>query len=607
MKTQLPQRRKKSRSSFLFTMLTFTLLLMSLTSIGVHTYAQGTWSPVIAPAPSSNGGVMLLLSDGTVITKTFSGGADGYGNVWDRLTPDSNGSYAKGTWTSIAPMHNTRLYFSSQVLKDGRVYVGGGEYGTGGSLGEVYNPLTNVWTNAPSPGKRLSDANSEILPDGKVLQALVTGDLRPTDIYNPVANTYITGPSCRGIHNESAWVKLPDNSILFVDRLSRNSERYIPATNTWIADAQVPVDLYDPYGDETGGAVLLPSGKAFFIGSTGHNALYKPSGNTNPGVWTAAADLPNTQGAPDAAAAMMVNGKVLCATSHTPSSANHFPSPTSFYEYDYLTNTFTQVNAPGGGLTLNISCYLTNMLDLPDGSVLYGQQGSLQYYIYKPNGVQLTSGKPIINKVVRTRGTNFQITGTLFNGISEGATYGDDWQMNTNYPIVRLTTGRRVYYARTFNWNRTGVMTGRLLDTAYFSLPAGIPQGTYNLTVSANGISSKAVVVTTGKTAGDLIVLEESEATTAENAVAVAADNSLRIAPNPAKNGTTVYFSLLKASQVSIAVLDMNGKATGVFINSNRQAGSQSVQLNTSSLASGIYIVRIVTSNGTINAKLVVQ
>ncbi|NOU08308.1 MAG: M48 family metalloprotease, partial [Hyphomicrobiaceae bacterium] len=41
---------------------------------------------------------------------------------------------------------------------------------------------------------------------------------------------------------------------------------------------------------------------------------------------------------------------------------------------------------------------------------------------------------------------------------TEGAAYGDDWQMSTNYPLVRLTSGGgTVYYARTFNWSSTGV------------------------------------------------------------------------------------------------------------------------------------------------------
>ncbi|MEO8088625.1 MAG: BNR-repeat neuraminidase N-terminal domain-containing protein, partial [Bacteroidota bacterium] len=239
---------------------------------GSQTISQiGAWS-VVTTAPHSSGGGMLLLSDGTVICKTFSGGADGYGNLWDKLTPNANGSYTNGTWSTLAPMTNTRLYFSAQVLKDGRVYVAGGEYGTGLQQAETYNPLTNTWTPAPSPGQNISDANSEILEDGRIVQALVAGNLKGTTIYNPTLNTFTAGPACNGIHNESAWVKLPDNSILFVDRLSTTSERYIPASNIWVTDATVPVALYDPFGDETGGALLLPDGRAFFLGSLGHTA-----------------------------------------------------------------------------------------------------------------------------------------------------------------------------------------------------------------------------------------------------------------------------------------------------------------------------------------------
>jgi hypothetical protein len=129
------------------------------------------------------------------------------------------------------------------MLMDGRVYVAGGEYGTDGyQLGahsEVYNPLTNVWTACPLEGNVISDANSEILPDGTVLQALVAGNLRITALYNPITNTYTNGPTCLGIHNESVWVKLPDNSILFVNRSSTSSERYIPS----IPEGQQKVNL----------------------------------------------------------------------------------------------------------------------------------------------------------------------------------------------------------------------------------------------------------------------------------------------------------------------------------------------------------------------------
>lgn len=459
---------------------------------GTQTIAQvGTWTALTNPCPRASGGLMLLLSDGTVMAKSNSdAGNTGYGNRWNKLTPDIHGSYANGTWSAMASMTNTRLYFSSQVLKDGRVYTAGGEYGTGGSLGEVYNPTTDTWSATANPGQTVSDANSEILPDGRVLQAVVNGSLTHTLIYDPVANTYVNGPTGLGIHNESAWVKLADNSILYVNRLSTASERYIPATNTWVADGTVPVALYDAFGDEAGAGLLLPDGRAFFLGSSGHTAYYTPTGTTAPGTWAAGPDIPANRGTPDAPAAMMVNGKILLTVSPVPTAANHFPSPTYYYEFNYLTNSFTLINTPNGSLSSNNGCYISNMLDLPNGQVLYNDQGRTTYYVYTPAGAPVASGKPVINTITPMSCTTYRITGNLFNGISEGAAYGDDWQMSTNYPIIRMTSGTNVYYAKSYNWNSTGLQRGSAADTAYFNAPVGLPLGSYSTVVTANGISS---------------------------------------------------------------------------------------------------------------------
>jgi hypothetical protein len=193
-----------------------------------------------------------------------------------------------------------------------------------------------------------------------------------TIIFDITANSWIAGPKLfRGSYqDEASWVKLPDNSILTIDPFGTHSERYLPASNTWVDDGIVPVSLYDPYGSELGAAFLLPDGRAFFLGSTGHSAYYTPSGTTSPGTWSTGPDIPDAQGTPDAAAAMMVNGKILCAVSPLPTSPDHFPSPTSFYEFDYVANAFTAINAPTGTTEDNPS-YYTTMLDLPDGTVLF--------------------------------------------------------------------------------------------------------------------------------------------------------------------------------------------------------------------------------------------
>ena len=96
---------------------------------------------------------------------------------------------------------------------------------------------------------------------------------------------------------------------------------------------------------------------------------------------------------------MMVNGKILCAVSPLPTNGNHFPSPTSFYEYDYSTNSFARVTGPTG-LTENHPSYQSLMLDLPDGSVLYTNFGT-QLYVYRPDGTPLAAGKPTITGISR--------------------------------------------------------------------------------------------------------------------------------------------------------------------------------------------------------------
>ncbi len=110
----------------------------------------GTWMPLVNVAPDTIH-VMLLLTDGTIIGK---GDADS-GRSWYKLTPDSRGSYVNGSWSRIASMHYDRFYFSSDVLRDGRVFVAGGEYGEVDDsqtyTAEVYDPISDTWTEVDPP------------------------------------------------------------------------------------------------------------------------------------------------------------------------------------------------------------------------------------------------------------------------------------------------------------------------------------------------------------------------------------------------------------------------------------------------------------------------
>jgi hypothetical protein len=459
----------------------------------------GTWTALAHQAPGSID-LMLLMSDGTVMAARSDGST--FGADWFRLTPDVHGSYVNGTWTTLASAHDTRLYYSSQVLTDGRVFVAGGEYGTGGPHAEVYDPIANTWTQIDPPAtlwnpasNSFVDSNSEITPAGKVIVMPVSPHTSGAALrYDAGTNTWTSGGHLAhgSYQDEASWVKLRDGSILTIDPFGTLSERYIPATNSWVADSTVPVALYDPFGGELGPAFILPNGNAFFFGSTGHTALYTPTGTTSPGTWVAGPDIPNGGGCPDAPGAMLVTGNILLATSPAPTSGNVFPSPTTYYEYDPVASAYTLLNAPsdvsGGGPTFS-----TAMLALPDGSVLLSHFAS-QLWVYTPSGSPLAAGKPTITNLIDNGDGSYDLVGTGFNGLSEGAAYGDDKQMSSNYPLVRLLDAfGGVYYARTYNWSTTSVQTGSALTSTELRPPANLPPGSYSLVLVANGFASDPI------------------------------------------------------------------------------------------------------------------
>jgi len=598
--------------------LSISFLALGASFFHVCNAQTGTWTALANQAPNPNQGVMLLLTDGTVICANTSG--FGYGTGWDRLTPDASGSYANGTWTSIANMNYDRTAFSSQVLPSGKVYVAGGEYGGGGSYGEVYDPVADAWTvcgNIPA-NWNIYDAPSELLYNGNVLEGPEIGAnggqiCNSILQWNPATLNYTTENPEPENHDEAAWLKLPDSTVLatgmpYPNNPSQDSTcRFVPQTNTWLVDAMTPNNIFDQWGYESGPALLLPNGKAIFFGATQYNAIYTPSGHSKTkGTWAAAANFPQISGKtvsqPDAPGAMMVNGHILLAVSPEPTSLrNEFNSPTYFVEYDYTTNTFTQVTAtiPTIGAD-NLSTAISqncDFLDLPDGTVLMGYSANdnrnpnpNQYYIYTPGSGPIAAGKPTIDGITTKNCIDYTITGKLFNGISEGCGYGDDVQNSTNYPIVRLTKGTNVYYAKTTNWNRVGaVMTDSLADTATFVLPT-IPNGTYSVVVSVNGFASNPVLLTLP------CVSTGTPQTTLEN-------NTIKVYPNP-NNGIFTIESSQLIDESIVEVYNVLGKQ--VF--RETETGTKN-ELDLSSQSSGVYFYRILNGSGALlsNGKLVIQ
>ncbi len=173
-------------------------------------------------------------------------------------------------------------------------------------------------------------------------------------------------------------------------------------------------------------------------------------------------------------------------------------APTMMFDYNPTTNTITPMDPsvmPTDLLTFlkNNADDNTSMLMLPTGQLLMSNGVNRQLYIYTPSGAgPAASSLQTISGVKDNGDGTFTLSGTQLNGISEGAFYGDDEGNSENYPLVQLTAADgSVAYARTFNWSSEGVQTGSAPETTQFVLPADTPPGTYQLTVSAAGITSQ--------------------------------------------------------------------------------------------------------------------
>ena len=300
-------------------------------------------------------------------------------------------------------------------------------------------------------------------------------------------------------NSEESWVKLPDGSILSYSILASNrsgvsqAQRYIPSIHQWEPAGVLPVPLSsdtttsEVEKNELGPAFLLPDRRVLYLGANGNTALY----NTSTVTWTAGPKVPDNLAAGDSPGAMLPNGHVIFSahplTSYT---------PTKLFDFSPATNRITPVRTPAAltQILMSTYTYVLRMLVLPTGQLLLAD-GTSQAWIFTPNGSPKPSWRPMIRSVKEDGNGTFTLTGTQLNGISEGAAYGDDAQMLTNYPIVALKNCKNgtVTYARTFNWSSTGVDTGSLLETTDFSLPPAMASGSYRLSVSASGISSRSV------------------------------------------------------------------------------------------------------------------
>jgi hypothetical protein len=464
----------------------------------------GAWTPLVNQ-PLSGVNTMLLMTDGTVMCRQDDNSADG-GRGWFRLSPDQSGDYVHGAWTTAAPMKNGRRYFASAVMADGSLFVAGGEDSDAGSellAAELYDPLGDSWTILPVPTgwSAIGDAPCCVLPDGRVLLGSIL--TTATAIFDPSTTSWMAGPNKDDPSDEETWTLLPDGTVLAVECTNHpRAEKFVPSANAWVSAGSLVVDLVQASSSEIGPAVLMPDGRVFAVGATGHTGLYLPPPNPAlPGSWIAGPDFPRDASgtqliAKDAPACLLPNGRVLCAVSPYAegTSSKGYPGPSYFFEFD--GTALALVAAPS---TSGSASYAERMLLLPTGQILLSN-GSQLVELYTPDGVPQAAWAPVVTNVGTSLapGSSYAVQGKQLNGLSQAASYGDDATMATNYPLVRLRQGNtsRVWYCRTHNHSSMGVATGAEVVSTRFDVPPSVPLGPALLEVVVNGIASNPVPIT---------------------------------------------------------------------------------------------------------------
>ena len=140
----------------------------------------------------------------------------------------------------------------------------------------------------------------------------------------------------------------------------------------------------------------------------------------------------------DAPAVLLPNGHVLCVVGAVVTGgpdAGWAGLPISFFEFDGTNLHF--VPAPtNASNTLTYNCRL---LVLPTGQVLYSNC-TPDLEVFTSKGTPHDHWRPHITQVPKAlrHGHSHRLRGRQLNGLSQANAYGDDAQMATNYPVVRL-------------------------------------------------------------------------------------------------------------------------------------------------------------------------
>ncbi len=202
------------------------------------------------------------------------------------------------------------------------------------------------------------------------------------------------------------------------------------------------------------------------------------------------------------------------------------------------------------------------------------------------------------------------LTGDIANESAYGADFNPDWDGNDLLDSHPYATG--VPFSYTWYSPNSSFSPGRLdfilysgsnltLQNSYSLFTPALPQDsltTYNL--NANDVitaSDHLPVVADFKIENFTVPTKD-----------VLAENwgNLKVYPNPSFGLTSVSFNLNQQDFVNIQLINQNGKEIKTLQQSNMSAGAHELLLNTSNIPTGMYFVKMTTSEFVVSEKIFV-
>lgn len=455
--------------------------------------SSSQWTPLANQAPSGPNGVQIMIqaTDGSILVQSYDG------QSWMKLTPDAKGSFINGTWSTLASEPVARLYFASQILPDGRLFVAGGEYSgpallpTWSNTGEIYDPLANAWTViAPYPnqpncpylyyvsGNTTSGSaqitgiypyasgltvGEEVFGSGIPFPATIVSVDSPTQITisAPASQTFTANVltfnayyELTGCLGDDPSSLLSSRKILVGDLVSPNTYIYDPALNTWTPSG---TKLYPAESSDEEGWTRTSAGSIVtydLFQSIATNGSYAEKYHPKTGLWsgispsdgTAIGTIPQLS-SPDLGfelgpALRLQDGRVFVigANQHTatynPIGNNWQPGPDISGTLNGIASSFGADDAPGA--------------ILPNGHVIFTADAGASQFTSSGN---ITNGSPVITNIPSTAILQvfWGVSGPGIPGGSYILSVDSPSQVTISNPAAATTTADAISWGGTFS------------------------------------------------------------------------------------------------------------------------------------------------------------